>query len=110
MVRAPELERADGLQALELQVGVERLHEAERRANRHPGEPRGRVPDVLGADHATFSSSSASPSLSPLPEPSWPWRAPPGHPRLPPPPPRHPPRLPSRPGPPPPPDPPPHRS
>src|SRR5207247_2836412 len=102
-IGAPQLERADGLEALELQVGAERLDEAQRCANRHPGEPRGRLPDVLGGDHATFSSSSASASASaspsPLAGPSWPWRKAAGRRRRPRHPRRHPPRLPSPPGP-----------
>src|SRR5260370_12075590 len=91
MVGAPEVERADGLQALELEVGVERLDEAQGRADRHAGEPRGRLPDILGGDHATFSSSSASPL--PFAGPSWPLRKTAGGRRHP----RHPPRLPPRP-------------
>src|SRR5438876_1101162 len=99
-ISPPQLERPDRLQALELQVGVEGLDEAQGRADRHAGEPRGRLPDVLGGDHAIFSSSSAA--ASPLPGPSWPWRAPAGHRRRPH---RHRPlRLPSRPAPRPPPD------
>src|SRR5207237_529007 len=46
IVRPAQLKRSDRLEAFELQIGVERLNEAQRRTHRHAGEPRSRLPHV----------------------------------------------------------------
>src|SRR2546425_9238206 len=54
VVGTADLERPHRLEVLELQVGVERLHVAERRLDRDAAQPLGRLADVLGGDHAYF--------------------------------------------------------
>src|SRR2546426_2042765 len=54
VVGTADFERPHRLEVLELQVGVERLHVAERRVDRDAAQPLGRLADVLGGDHAYF--------------------------------------------------------